>query len=288
MTYSPILIGIGDPVQTLTLFNFCPLNFTFPWASDIHNYKNKKHVQMKRIFTSALILALSIGAAQAQQSKPGKADGHKKEQRGHHKDHKGDHKGDGFEKLNLSADQKAKMQALKEEFKKESQALKAQEATLTAAQMKEKRQALHEKHKTQMQAILTKEQKEQIAQMKQEHKGAAQARKGNRGRFNSSARGQRDGFRGNKGDRGDRGEEFAKELNLTAEQKAKMQQVRTDFRSKMEAVRNDNSLTQEQKRTQFQALAKAQQEQMKSILTKEQIEKMQSLRKERPARHTKK
>ncbi|HEY1113123.1 MAG TPA: hypothetical protein VGE66_06160 [Chitinophagaceae bacterium] len=241
---------------------------------------------MKRLFTSALILALSIGAAQAQQSKPAKGEGHKKEQRGHHGDHKGGKDG-GFEKLNLTADQKAKMQAMKEEFKKESDALKAQENTLTAAQMKEKRKALHEKHQAQMQSILTKEQKDQVAQMKAKHKGDAQARKGDKGRFDSSARGQRDGFRGNRGERGDRGAEFAKELNLSADQKAKMQQVRTDFRSKMEAVRNDNALTQEQKRTKFQELAKAHQEQMKSILTKEQIQKMQSLRKERPAKNTK-
>lgn len=238
---------------------------------------------MKRLFTSALILALSIGAAQAQQTNPGKAEGQKKEHRGHH----GDHKGGGFEKLNLSADQKAKMQSLREEFKKESEALKAQENTLTAAQMKEKRKALHEKHQAQMQAILTKEQKEQIAQFKAEHKGAAQARKGNKGRFDSTARGAREGFRGQRGPGGERGAEFAKELNLTADQQTRMQQIRTDFRSKMEAVRNNSTLTQEQKRTQFQELAKAQQEQLKSVLTKEQIEKMQSLRKERSAKNTK-
>lgn len=235
---------------------------------------------MKRLVTSALILALSIGAVQAQQTKPGKAEGQKKEHRGHHGDHKGG-KGAGFEKLNLTADQKAKMQSLREEFKKESQALKAQENTLTVAQMKEKRKALHEKHQAQMQAILTKEQKEQIAQFKAEHKGAAQARKGDRGRFDSSARGQRDGFRGQRGPGGARGAEFAKELNLTADQQTRMQQIRTDFRSKMEAVRNNSALTQEQKRTQFQELTKAQQEQMKSVLTKEQIEKMQTLRKAR-------
>lgn len=238
---------------------------------------------MKKILTSALILALSIGAAQAQQSTTGKGKGHQKE----HRDHRMDHKGQGHEKLNLTADQKVKMQALKEEHKKEAQALKAQENTLTVAQMKEQRKALHEKHKTQMQALLTKEQKEQIAQMKAEHKASAQARKGGKARFDSTARGPRDGFRGQKGSGMQRGADFAQELNLTAEQKAKMQQIRTDFRSKMEAVRNDNSLTQEQRRTRFQELTRAQQEQIKSILTKEQIEKMQSLRKERPARNTK-
>jgi Spy/CpxP family protein refolding chaperone len=238
---------------------------------------------MKRILTSALILALSIGAAQAQQTTTKKGEGHKKEHRGHHKDHKGS----GFEKLNLTADQKAQMEALKEEFKKESQALKAQESTLTAAQMKEKRRALHEKHKTQMQSILTQEQKEQIAKMKAEHKASWEAHKGGKGRFDSTARGNF-GQRGVKRDAGmQRSAELAKELNLTAAQQTKMQQLRTDFRSQMEAVRNNNSLTQEQKRTKFQELAKAQQEQMKSILTKEQIEKMQSLRKERPGRTTK-
>lgn len=238
---------------------------------------------MKRILTSALILALSIGAAQAQQNNHGKGEGPKKEHRGHQMDKRGG----GFEKLNLTADQKTKMKSLHEQFKKESDDLKAQESTLTAAQMKEKRQALHEKHQAQMEAILTKEQKDQLAQLKADHKGFDRGPRDGAARFDSTRRGNFDRARGDRGRGFERDGDFAKELNLTADQQSKLQQIRTDFRSKMEALKSDNSLTQEQKRTKFRELAQAQQEQMKKVLTKEQIEKMQSLRKERSARNTK-
>jgi Spy/CpxP family protein refolding chaperone len=241
---------------------------------------------MKRILTSALILALSIGAAQAQSTTTDKKEGQKKERKGDFKGHHKGHKGGGYEKLNLTADQQSRMKAVQADFKKQHEALKAQESTLTVTQMKEKRKALHQQHRTQMESILTKEQKAQIAKMKAERKASVKAGKGDKGRFDSTAR--RDFRKGGvKGEaRGQRGAEFGKELNLTADQQTKMQQVRTDFRTKMEAVRNDNALTQEQKKTKFQELAKAQQAQLKSILTKEQQEKMQSLRKERPARNT--
>ena len=242
---------------------------------------------MKKILTSALILALSIGAAQAQSTTTDKKEGQRKEHKGEFKGHHKGRKGEGMEKLNLSADQQTRMKALHADFKKQQEALKAQENTLTVAQMKEKRKALHEQHRAQMETILTKEQKDQLAQMKAERKAQAKAGKGDRRGFDST--GRKDfGKRGPQGEAGmGRGGDLSKELNLTADQQTKMQQIRTDFRSQMEAIRNDNALTPEQKKARFQELAKAQQEQVKSILTKEQIQKMESLRKERPARSTK-
>lgn len=242
---------------------------------------------MKKILTSALIIALSVGAAQAQSTTTPKKEGQRKEHKGDFKGHHQGGKGEGLEKLNLTADQQARMKALNGDFKKQQEALKAQESTLTAAQMKEKRQALHQQQRAQMESILTQEQKAQLAQLKEERKAQAKEGRGERGRFDST--GRKDfGKRGPNGDAGfSRGGDFAKELNLTADQQTKMQQIRADFRSKMEAIRNDNALTQEQKKTKFQELAKAQQEQVKSILTKEQIQKMESLRKERPARSAK-
>lgn len=236
---------------------------------------------MKRILTGALILALTIGAAQAQSTTPEKPQGPKKEHRAHHKGQK-----DGFEQLNLTADQKARLQTLREEHKKEAQALKQQESTLTVTQMKERRKALHEKHRAEMQSILTPEQKAQVAKMKAERKEAG---KGSKKDFNRGGKGQfKDGARtGRKGQGEGRGAEFGKELGLTAAQQAKVQQIRTDFRTKFQAVRADQSLSQEQKRAKFQELMKDQQSQMKTVLTREQIEKMQSLREERSGRNTK-
>ena len=84
-----------------------------------------------------------------------------------------------------------------------------------------------------------------------------------------------------------RGADFQKELNLTQDQKDKMAKIRTDFKSQFETLRNDNSLSKEDKKTKMHELMKAQQEQMKTVLTKEQLEKMQSLRKDHPAKNTK-
>ena len=60
---------------------------------------------MKRIITSALILALTVGAAQAQSTGTDK-DGQKKEFH-----HKGRH-GQAFSKLNLTEDQKAQLKSI--------------------------------------------------------------------------------------------------------------------------------------------------------------------------------
>ena len=60
---------------------------------------------MKRILTSALVLALTIGAAQAQSTKADKAKAEKKE----HKHEKHD-KDKGLKEVNLTEDQKARHQ----------------------------------------------------------------------------------------------------------------------------------------------------------------------------------
>ena len=211
---------------------------------------------MKKIITSALVLALTIGAAQAQSTSTEKGKDHRKEQRM-----------DKFEGLNLTADQKAKLKSIREEQKKEMQALKANKSVT-----QEQRQALHKKYREQMESVLTADQKQQLAKMKEERKASAK-----KGDFNGSGR---------KGDFKRRGD-FEKELGLTQEQKDKMAKIRTDYRSQFETVRNDNSLTKEQKKTKMHDLMKAQQEQMKTVLTKAQIEKMQSLKKDRSSKNTK-
>ena len=61
---------------------------------------------MKRIITSALVILMTIGAAQAQSGSKEK-----------HKTHK-EHRKGGFDGLNLSADQQARMKALREDYKK--------------------------------------------------------------------------------------------------------------------------------------------------------------------------
>ena len=227
---------------------------------------------MKRILTSALVILFTIGAAQAQPTSKEKQKGHKQEQKM------------AYDKLNLSADQKARMKAIREDFKKQAEELKKQD-NLTVAEMKNRREALHKNHKAQMDAILTADQKAQIAKMRSEGKQRSKVGKrefnGNRDTLKRAGKPMQ-GRGAKKG-----GAELAKELNLTTDQQAKMKEIRKDYKSKIESVRNDNALTQDQKKAKVQELMKQQQEQVKIILTKEQVEKMQSLRKERPARNTK-
>lgn len=226
-----------------------PVSYTF-------NLKTQKK-DMKKIITSALMLALTIGAVQAQSTSTEKGNDHRREQRM-----------DKFEGLNLTADQKAKLKLIREEQKKEMQVLKGNKSVT-----QEQREALHKKYREQMESVLTADQKQQLAKMKEERK--ASAKKGD--------------FKNGSGRKGDfkRSGDFEKELGLTQEQKDKMAKIRADYRSQFETVRNDNSLTKEQKKTKMHDLMKAQQEQMKTVLTKEQIEKMQSLKKDRSSKNTK-
>jgi Spy/CpxP family protein refolding chaperone len=227
---------------------------------------------MKRILTFAFVVLFTIGAAQAQTTSKEKHKGHKQENKM------------AYDKLNLSADQQARMKVVSENFKKQAEELKKQD-NLTVAEMKERREALQKEHKAQVEAILTADQKAQMAKMRSERKQKGKV--GNKGLKENRDTLTRAGkpMLDRSAKKG--GPELGKELNLTADQQAKMKEIRKDYKSKIELVKNDNALTQDQKKTKLKDLMKQQQEQVKMILTKEQIEKMQSLRKERPAKNTK-
>jgi Spy/CpxP family protein refolding chaperone len=210
---------------------------------------------MKRIIASALVIMLTIGAAQAQTT-PDKHKGHKKE---HNK---------AFDDLNLSADQKARLQSIREDFKKQSADLK-NNSNFSAEQKQARRKELHQQFRSQMENVLTPAQKEQMNKNKAEWKSRKKEAK-------------KDGKeRGDRVRSMQRAQDVQKNLGLSTDQQQKMQQLRSDFRNKFSSLRSDNSLTQEQKRTKMQDLMKQQQDAMKSILTPEQVEKMQSQRKQR-------
>jgi Spy/CpxP family protein refolding chaperone len=211
---------------------------------------------MKRIITSAFVIMLTIGAAQAQTTSPDK--------QGHKKEHKM-----AFDNLNLSADQKARLQSLREDYQKQSADLK-NNTQLNAEEKQSRRKALHEQFKSQTNAIFTPAQKEQLA------KNKAQWQEKNK---DAKKEGKRDDqARNNRGKGMQRGQEFQKELGLSTDQQQKMEQLRNDFRNKFSSLRSDNSLTEDQKKAKMQEMRKQQQTQMKSILTPEQIQKMESLR----------
>ncbi|MDB5251824.1 MAG: hypothetical protein JWP27_993 [Flaviaesturariibacter sp.] len=221
---------------------------------------------MKRILTSALAILLLAGAAQAQEKK-------EDAKAGKHKGH------EAMKGLNLTADQKAKMKALHEQQKAELEALRNQ--SLTAAQRKEKMQQLHEAQKAKMDAILTNEQRAQLAKSQADRQAHARTGQWNRDGVARDTIGRRHADAAREaGNRraGQDGARLAKELNLTADQQAKVKAIQQDFKGRLEAVRNDESLSKEQKQAKAAELFKAQQEQMKAVLTAEQQEKMKTLR----------
>ena len=210
---------------------------------------------MKRIFTCALILALSIGAAHAQTTSTNKQQSHNQEQKM------------TYGQLNLTDEQKARLKSIREDFRKQMEELNKQDQ-ITVAEMRNRRQALHNQFQSQFEAILTPEQKNQLEQVKTERKGKE-----------GKGFGNRDGNRLRKA-----GADLQKELNLTPDQQQKVSQIRSNYRTKFETLRNDNTLTQDQKREKLQELRKQQQDEMKQVLTPEQIEKMESFKKQHASR----
>jgi len=103
-------------------------------------------------------------------------------------------------------------------------------------------------------AVFTPEQQQQIAQMRKDHMG----------------------MRGRRG-------QFLQSLNLTPEQKTKMQAIRQDARTKMQAVKNNAALSQDEKITQMRAIRQSVREQMQQVLTPEQQKQIQQRFQQGPA-----
>jgi Spy/CpxP family protein refolding chaperone len=204
---------------------------------------------MKRIISVALALTLFAGTVQAQTTDKGD------------RRHKGERKEMPFNKLNLTADQKAKFQSLREAQRKEMQDLRK-----TGSVTPEQRKTVHEKYKTQYEAILTPAQREEFNKQKTDWK--EKAGKGDRA--------------GKKGDNwGAPAAYFKKELNLTTDQETKLTAIFQEFRTKAQDIRTNNNLSQEQKRTQMQTLSQQYMTQGKALLTPEQLKKFDELQDKR-------
>lgn len=212
---------------------------------------------MKKILSTAFAIVLFVSVAQAQTT----------ENKGRHQ--KGHRQEQAFSQLNLTAEQKAKFESIREAQKKEMQGLR-KSGNVTP----EQRKTVHEKYKSQYQAVLTPAQREQFKQQRQEWKEKGKQRKGQ-------------GFGKKGGDFGKQAAFFKKELNLTADQETKLKSIFQEFRTKAQAVRTNASLSKEQKRIQFQALASQYMAQGKAVLTPEQAQKFTELKGKRQHRKNK-
>lgn len=206
---------------------------------------------MKKIFVATLFTAL-VAVAGAQEKKDHAHKPHKKERHQGHHGKAGDH-------LNLTDTQKQQLKTLKENRKKEIDQLK--NSGQTGTQLAESRRAIQEKYKAQMQSVLTPEQRAKMEKMQGEHRHKMQHMP--RGQY---AR----GFHAGK---------MASELNLTEDQKAKLQEYHQQFRTKAGAIKNDNSLTPEQKKAAMKTLAAEQKEKSRQVFTAEQLRKIEAHRK---------
>ena len=124
------------------------------------------------------------------------------------------------------------MEAIREDYKKEEEALKGNTA-LSDEEKKTRTRELHQQMRTKSQAVLTPEQRDLQAKRKEEFKAMHKERNG---RFQKDSTGRM--YNG-----GDRHKDFDVELDLTAAQRAKVASIRTSFKPKFEALRNDTSLT---------------------------------------------
>jgi Spy/CpxP family protein refolding chaperone len=172
----------------------------------------------------------------------------------YHQGAKGKHghpKGDkGLAGVQLTDDQKAQAKTLHADFKKQADAINAQQ--LTADERKQQLTALHKDQQQKMQQLLTPEQKATAA--------ANRKKAGDKMRGASTAR----------------LEKMKTSLGLKDEQVAQFKAQQEQTKAQMKAIHADQSLTAEAKKEQVKALMQKQKESWKTILTPEQLEKLKN------------
>ena len=183
----------------------------------------------------ALALVLIAGSAQAQNAR---------QNRGQHKQQ--------IEQLNLSAEQKAKLEAFGAEQKKAMAELKEKNGEAA----KQQRQELHRKFREQRMAVFTPEQKQKLQQLRADHRKAA------------------------KDNMQERRKAVKEQLALTQAQQEKIKGLNQEFRTKRKALHGNTTLDESKRKEEIKALAQQHRKDLRQVLTPEQQQKLQALRKE--------
>jgi Spy/CpxP family protein refolding chaperone len=203
---------------------------------------------MKKIIVCTIVLAVAIQSTRAQEMPERKRE---KIETRHHKD--------GFHRLNLTEDQKAKFKSLNEDHRKQMQDLKKNDG-ITVKEWRTRMENLRKDHRDKMSSLLTEEQKNLLNKSRQ----------------------ARDKKRGDRREAGiDR---MKSRLNLTDDQTTRLKESRSQMADKMKSIRENQSLTDDQKKEQVQELRKKQQETLKTILTEDQLKRLHEKQVRRPAK----
>jgi Spy/CpxP family protein refolding chaperone len=162
------------------------------------------------------------------------------------------------QQLNLNDQQKTQIQGIFQTQRQQAQAIR-QDTSLTPEQKQEKLKALRASTHQQVEGVLTPEQQQQMKQLRAQHEGMG------KGMGRGAANGMGPLSR----------------LNLTPDQRAKIEPIMKSTREQAQAVRNDTSLTPEQKQAKMREIHQGAMTQVNSLLTPEQQQQMQNWRQHR-------
>ena len=171
---------------------------------------------------------------------------------------RGNAEGMNLQALDLTADQKSQMHKNQEEFKLQREAVR-NDASLTPEQKKIKMQEIQKASREKASSLLTADQKAKLKDNRMDNVGK------------NKAMGKGKGMKDMKGMKDKKG---MQDMNLTTDQKAKMQAMRTDMKSEMDNIKSNTSLSQDQKKEQMSIAQKKYKDQMGQMLTPEQKLKM--------------
>ncbi len=167
----------------------------------------------------------------------------------------------GFERmaqeLNLTDQQKTQIQNIFQTQRQQAQAIR-QDASLTPEQRQDKLKQLRESTHQQITGVLTPEQQQKFQQLRAQHQGMGRGRMG-------------------RGEAGPGGMGPLARLNLTSDQKAKIQPILQSQHQQVQAVRQDSSLTPEQKQAKIRDIRKTTRTQIDALLTPDQQQQLQQM-----------
>lgn len=212
-----------------------------------------------RAFTriSIALLSIFLAAAMAAQTAPAPSDNTAAAPPKMMPRHNG-----GFERmaqqLNLTDQQKTQIQGFTQAGRQQAQSIQ-QDTSLTPEQKRDKFRQLRASTHQQVLGVLTPEQQQQMNQLRSQHAGMG------RGKGADMGRGMRP----------------LAHLNLTDDQRAKIQPILQSSRQQAQAVRNDATLTPEQKHAKIRDIHQGTMTQMNSLLTPEQQQQWQQMRQHR-------